>query len=123
MKSHLKIKRIYADYSSSDGYWVLVDRLWPRGISKEKARLDEWNKDIAPSQETRKHFNHEDDKWEWFQKTYLKELKSNTTFVLEFLDRIKNKKQVTLLYGAKNPDHNQTVVLREFLERKMDKLQ
>lgn len=115
----LVIKRIYDGYEASDGYRVLVDRLWPRGISKENAHLDDWAKDITPSTEIRKEFNHEDDKWEKFKADYLSELKSNKEAVDTFVNSIKGKKKVTLLYGTKNPLHNHAVVLRDYLSNLM----
>ncbi|MGN0904987.1 MAG: DUF488 domain-containing protein [Alphaproteobacteria bacterium] len=113
----IEIKRIYEDYAASDGYRVLIDKLWPRGISKEEAHIDYWAKELTPTTEIRKEFNHEDDHWLKFKHDYLQELKANTT-VDEFVEQIQNKKKVTLLYGAKNPVHNHAVILRDFLKTK-----
>ena len=117
----LKIKRIYEDYEKEDDYRVLVDRLWPRGVSKEDAKLDAWEKEIAPSEKLRKSFNHEDDKFDGFKKSYLEELKDSDDSE-EFFKMIKEKLKngnVTLLYGAKNEESNNAVVLKEWLKRKL----
>lgn len=114
----VSIKRIYEDASDQDGFRVLVDRVWPRGISKEKAKLDEWLKEIGPSTELRKWFNHEDDKFEEFEKKYNEELQSGKQ--KEAFEKLqsctKNHKHITLLYGAKNETHNQAVVLKNILK-------
>lgn len=109
------IKRIYESYSEQDGYRVLVDRLWPRGISKESAKLDLWSKELAPSTELRKWFDHIDERFDEFAKNYKKELEDHHE-ELEELKEIATKKQVCLLYGAKNEIHNQAVVLKSVLE-------
>lgn len=109
------LKRIYEPAEDSDGFRVLVDRLWPRGESKEKAAIDIWLKDLAPSAELRKWFNHEAEKWDGFQKKYRQELDANPGAVAEFAQAAKGKRTVTLLYGAKDAQHNQAVVLREYL--------
>jgi uncharacterized protein YeaO (DUF488 family) len=110
----LKLKRIYDAPSADDGYRVLVDRLWPRGVSKEDAKLDEWDKEIAPSTELRKWFNHEKDKFEEFAKRYREELNEKED-VLEELRKIGNNKTLCLLYAAKDPEINQAIVLKEVL--------
>ncbi len=111
-----QIKRIYDEKEASDGFRVLVDRLWPRGISKEKAAIDLWAKDIAPSSELRKWFNHDPEKWPEFRKRYQKELKDNSSAVDQFHAAIKGHKKITLLYGAKDTEHNQAIVLRDLLK-------
>lgn len=111
----IKIKRIYEDPAKSDGVRILVDRIWPRGISKEKAHLDDWMKEIAPSTELRKWFDHQDERFEEFSVKYKKELQDKSDLIQELLDKAKSKR-LTLLYGAKNEKHNQAVVLKEFLE-------
>ncbi|WP_159023782.1 DUF488 domain-containing protein [Formosa sp. L2A11] len=111
----IKIKRIYEDPSDDDGYRVLIDRLWPRGMSKEDANLDDWKKEVTPSKKLRKWFDHDPSKFVDFAKKYRKELEYKT----EDLDEIrKQAKQnsVTLLYGAKDTEHNQAVVLQKVLE-------
>src|SRR5690554_6343370 len=110
MKIH--IKRVYAQPSDADGKRILIDRLWPRGLSKEKARVDLWLKDIAPSTELRKWFAHDPDRWEEFKKRYLQELKANSEAVQALKDEL-SKGKVTLVYGAKDEEHNDAVVLQE----------
>lgn len=110
------IKRIYEEPSDTDGYRLLIDRIWPRGISKEKAKLEEWNEDIAPSTELRKWFNHKEDRFETFASKYKKELKENTS-ELQRIKEITNKQPLCLLYGAKNEKYNQAVILKEVLEK------
>lgn len=110
----IKIKRIYEPKNSNDGYRVLVDRLWPRGISKERAGLDLWLKEIAPTTELRKWFDHDPNKWNEFKKRYKVEL-VNTTATNTLSDLVKSKKDVTLLYAAKDEDHNEAVLIKDFL--------
>lgn len=108
----IKIKRVYAEPSAEDGKRILIDRLWPRGLSKEKARVDLWLKDIAPSTELRKWFGHDPDKWGEFKKRYLQELQANSEAVQVLKDEL-SKGKVTLVYGAKDEEHNDAVVLQE----------
>jgi len=115
----VKLKRIYDDCSADDGMRVLVDRVWPRGISKEDAAIDLWAKDVAPSSELRKWFNHDADKYADFKVKYKAELKSGDQ--KESLDQLKetakkHKKHLTLLYAAKDEQHNQAQVLKEILD-------
>ncbi|SHF79758.1 Uncharacterized conserved protein YeaO, DUF488 family [Fodinibius roseus] len=114
-KSHLHIKRIYEDPSQDDGYRVLVDRLWPRGVSKEDAQLDEWLKEIAPSTKLRTWFDHDPDKFDEFSDRYKVELTQKEEVVDRLLD-IVEEQQVTLLYAAKNEEHNHAKVLKEFMD-------
>lgn len=117
----LKLKRIYEGVGDEDGYRILVDRLWPRGVSKEEAKLDYWAKEIAPSDKLRKEFHHEDDKFKEFRKEYLEELNINKKSA-EFIELIKEKiilGNVTFLYAAKNEDYNNAVVLKEWLGEKV----
>ena len=111
----VKIKRIYEPYSKDDGYRILIDRLWPRGIKKEGAHIDKWLKEIAPSTELRKEFNHMVDKWDKFKIAYHTELK-NSTFVKELLDDIKEHGTVTLLFAAKDEHHNHALVLQQYIK-------
>ena len=113
MKS-IELKRIYEAPSIDDGYRILVDRIWPRGVSKEEAKLDEWEKEIAPSTELRKWFDHIPERYADFKEKYFKELESKKELVDKLKSIVKAKK-VTLLYGAKNEEMNQAVVLKEFL--------
>lgn len=118
--SEIKLVRIY-DHEQPAGYRILVDRMWPRGMSKIKAALDEWDKEIAPSNELRKWFNHEDEKFPEFKKKYEQELNQND-FTPVFVKTVKEKLQkgnILFLYGAKNKEHNQAVVLKEYLENKI----
>lgn len=118
--STLKLKRIYEDAASSDGFRVLVDRLWPRGLKKENAHVDLWVKNIAPSNELRKWFHHEDEKWGEFEQRYQKELTANKEALEEVLHQLQKHPVVTLLYGAHNKEHNNAVVLRAFLGKSLD---
>ncbi|TWP28617.1 DUF488 domain-containing protein [TM7 phylum sp. oral taxon 348] len=111
-----KIKRIYESPTSDDGYRVLVDRLWPRGISKEWAALDEWAKEIAPANELRQWFNHDPEKFTEFSERYRKELDENTAAIKARNDWT-NHPTVTLLYSAKDVEFNQAVVLKQWLEK------
>ncbi len=111
---NVKLKRIYDDAETSDGVRILVDRLWPRGISKAKARVDQWLKELAPSTELRKWFAHDPKKWPAFQKKYRAELKNNP-LVFE-LQHLAGKQSLTLVYAARDTVHNAAVVLKEVLE-------
>ena len=116
----IKIKRIYEPYESRDGFRILVDRLWPRGMNKEKAHIDVWLKEIAPSTSLRKWFNHEPRKWENFVEKYHDELsKSEAVDELEKLTR--QHKKVALLYAATNIGNNHAVVLEAFLQKILKK--
>ncbi len=113
----LSIKRVYDKPSSSDGVRIIVDRLWPRGESKEKAHIDLWLKEVAPSNDLRKWFNHEPDKFKEFSKKYSEELKNNNS-VNQIIDILKTK-NVSLIYAAKDEQINQAVVLRNFILKKL----
>ena len=116
----LKIKRAYEEKSESDGKRIYVDRIWPRGLSKEEAAIDEWLKDIAPSDELHKWFGHEKDKFAEFRKRYIKEL--STPGRLEQLNRIAamaRENNVTLVYSARDTEHNNAVVLAELVRKLM----
>ena len=112
-----KIRRIYEESKRDDGYRILVDRLWPRGLSKEKAKVDLWMKEIAPSNELRKWFSHDPGKWDDFKKKYKRELEDQE----ELLDRIREiereKGIITLLYSAKEQKYNKAVALDDFLRK------
>lgn len=112
----IAIKRIYEPNESKDGYRVLVDRLWPRGVSKEKAALDLWMKDIGPSTELRKWFSHDPKKWPQFQTKYKRELNDKTDLLGELRDAAKKHGQLTLLYGARDQEHNEARVIAEALK-------
>ena len=113
---NIEIKRIYKDKHSDRGIRILVDRLWPRGISKEDAHLDDWWKEIAPSNELRKWFNHDSNKWSDFKKKYKKELNEKNLDLSEKVKGLDLRNTIILLYGAKDEEHNQAVVLKEYLE-------
>lgn len=111
----IRLKRVYEPASRTDGLRVLVDRLWPRGLTKERAAVKLWLKDLAPSAELRKWFGHDPAKWRQFQTRYRKELREKK----DDLDLLKEKSQehtVTLVYGAKDESHNHAIVLQEVLE-------
>ena len=109
------IKRAYEKPQSTDGYRVLVDRIWPRGVSKQELQLDEWLKELAPSDELRKWFAHDAEKWAEFRHKYRHELKRDS-HQLESLRQRAAEHTVTLVYGAKDTEHNQAVVLKEVIE-------
>jgi len=108
-------KRVYEPAAKDDGFRVLVDKLWPRGLTKAKARVDLWLKEVAPSTELRKWFGHEAEKWPEFQKRYRAELNKDALESLRKLE--KDHKKVTLLYGAKSQERNQAVALLNILKK------
>jgi uncharacterized protein YeaO (DUF488 family) len=114
-RMRIGVKRVYEDAGAADGRRVLVDRLWPRGVSKEKARIDQWLKEIAPSDGLRKWFGHDPARWNEFKRRYCAELEANAERVRE-LQELARRGAVTLLYAAKDEEHNNAVALREFLE-------
>lgn len=116
---HLQIKRAYAPYDPSDGYRILVDRLWPRGIRKESLIIDQWLKETAPSAEVRKQFNHQIENYEAFQKNYQKELDHNETAkeLAAFCQKLLCAQNVTLLFSAKDEMHNNAAVLCDWINR------
>ena len=112
----IKLKRAYEKPSRDDGFRILVERLWPRGVTKNEADLDLWLKDIAPSPELRKWYDHDVEKWGEFQKQYRQELNGKS----EFVDQLKQRSKdgtVTFVYAARDEEHNSAVVLKEFVER------
>jgi uncharacterized protein YeaO (DUF488 family) len=111
----IQVKRVYEQRSRTDGLRVLVDRLWPRGLSKERAAISVWLKDLAPSTELRKWFAHDPAKWKQFQTRYRKELREKRD-VLETLRQKSKERTVTLLYGARDEEHNEAIVLKKVLE-------
>jgi len=112
----VKVKRVYDPASPGDGRRILVDRLWPRGIRKEDAAIDEWLKDIAPSNELRKWYSHDPAKWGEFRKRYKAELKDKAG-VIEKLRQESKKRTVTFLYSSKETKLNNAVALKEFIEQ------
>ena len=119
MKGKINVQRIYEFDDKVKGYRILVDRLWPRGISKDKAKLDLWLKEIAPSNDLRKWFHIDPENYSEFKKRYFKELDQNSEAV-QTLRNILQKHDVVLLYGRKDKVHNQAVVLKEYLENKFN---
>ena len=111
----IRIKRIYEKYSPDDGFRILIDRLWPRGVSRDDAHVDVWFKEIAPTDHLRKWFSHDPKKWETFKKKYIKELKDNKPSLDKIKDLKKEHKIITLIFSAKDEQHNNAVVLSEFL--------
>ncbi len=116
----LKTKRVYEDKKGGDGTRFLVERLWPRGVKKDDLEMKAWLKDVAPSPELRKWFAHDPDKWPEFQKRYRAELKANP-HAWEPIVEAARKHDVTLLYSARDTEHNSALVLKSFLERHMGK--
>lgn len=112
----IKIKRAYATASVEDGLRILVDRLWPRGVSKERAKLDRWAKEFAPSAELRKWFGHDPGKWAEFQKRYREELLEHSEGLKE-IAKASRGRTVTLVYGARDHAHNEAVVLLDVLQK------
>ncbi len=112
----LKVKRIYERRERDDGKRILVDRLWPRGLTKEKADVDEWMRDIAPSDELRKWFGHREDRWEAFRKKYFEELDARSARVMEIVSDL-GEGNVTLLYSSKEGRFNNAHALEEYLQK------
>ena len=113
----ITIKRIYNEPEKRDGFRILIDRLWPRGMSKEKAKIDLWLKEISPSDELRKWFSHDPDKWVNFKRKYKIELKDKSELLQNIQKIEKKKKVITFLYSAKDEKYNNAVVLKEILQK------
>jgi uncharacterized protein YeaO (DUF488 family) len=113
---NIKIKRAYEQPHKDDGLLILVDRLWPHGLTKEKASVDLWLKEIAPSTELRKWFAHDPDKWKSFRGRYETELGHNHDLI-KVLNEKAREGTITLIYGARDEKHNEALVLKQFLER------
>ena len=114
----IQTKRVYEKPAKEDGFRILVDRLWPRGLTKERASVDLWMKEIAPSDELRKWFHHEDRNWNEFVKRYKTELKNKKDLLNELKKQEKERGKVTLLFGSKDEKQNQAVVLANILKGK-----
>ena len=114
----VRIKRVYEPAAKEDGYRVLVDRLWPRGMKKEAAKVDLWMKDIAPSDQLRKSFHHDATKWPDFEKKYRAELKKKEEWLAQLKKLEKEHGTLTLLFGARDPEHNQATVIAQALRKK-----
>lgn len=116
----VQIKRAYEAPSKTDGYRVLIDRLWPRGRSKSQLALDDWLKELAPSDELRKEFGHDVQKWSFFISSYKKQLLNpDSQRQLQLLADIAKKRKLTLVYGARDEEHNNAVVLKNLIEKKL----
>ena len=116
----VRLKRAYEPASAEDGYRVLVDRLWPRGVSKEQAKLDEWDQELAPSSQLREWFGHEPDRFPEFRRRYIDELRANRARLRELRRRARTG-TLTLVYSAHDSEHNDAVVLAEVLRRGLPK--
>lgn len=114
----INIKRAYDGYSKNDGYRILVDRLWPRGIKKVDLKFDFWAKEIAPTSELRKWFSHDPKKWQEFKKKYYEQLDGNKELIQKLISDSESN-IITLLYSAKDTERNQAVVIREYIEDKL----
>jgi uncharacterized protein YeaO (DUF488 family) len=114
----VRLRRAYVPPTPDDGTRILVDRLWPRGVSKAKAALDLWARDVAPSTELRRWFGHDPARWKEFKRRYLKELNAHPEALRPLLEAAA-KGPVTLVYGARDKEHNEAVVLRQFLEERL----
>lgn len=112
---NIKVKRVYEEKSELDGYRILVDRLWPRGMKKTEVKIDLWLKDIAPSTELRKWYHQNPENWNQFKSKYKLELKDKSHLILQIKTLAKENKTITLLYSAKNNAHNNALVLKEIL--------
>ena len=113
----IKIKRIYDPPSTNDGFRILVDRLWPRGLTKEKAKVDLWLKEIAPSNELRKWYAHDPEKWSEFRKKYFKELDVKKGLADQIIQKTRQG-DVTLLYSSKEEKLNNAVALKDYIEKR-----
>ena len=113
----IKLKRAYEAVSKDDGLRVLVERLWPRGVSKQRAKIDLWLKDLAPSQDLRQWYGHDPVKWPQFRKRYWKELQ-NQSDLLALLKHVAQQQTVTFVYAASDKDRNSALALKELLERR-----
>ena len=114
----IKIKRIYDQPAKEDGYRILIDRLWPRGMTKENAKIDLWLKEVAPSDDLRKWFHRDPEKWEEFRSKYENELKTKQDLLHKIKQFEQQKGTITLLYSARNEKRNNAIALDDFLENK-----
>lgn len=119
MSARIWIRRAYDAPTRNDGHRVLVDRMWPRGVAKAEARIDEWLRELAPSTELRRWFGHDPDRWGEFRSRYRQELAGSAEQIDCLLERAR-RRRVTLIYGARDEKHNNAVALREYLEQRLD---
>jgi uncharacterized protein YeaO (DUF488 family) len=116
----IKVERIYNNpKGNADSFRILVDRLWPRGLSKDKVSIDLWQKDVAPSDSLRKWFAHDEKKWDQFKSKYFKELEKKNEAVNAIIKRVKEADSITLLYGSKEERFNNASAFKEYLEKKI----
>jgi uncharacterized protein YeaO (DUF488 family) len=115
----IELKRAYDPPAPGDGRRVLVDRIWPRGIARDDLRIDAWLKELAPSPELRKWFGHDPEKWQEFKARYARELNKRPDALAQLLEITKSGR-VTLIFGAKDTEHNNAVALKEYLERQLN---
>lgn len=113
----IKLKRVYDLYNENDGCRILVDRLWPRGLSKDKVKMDEWLKDIAPSSELRKWYAHDVPKWPEFKRLYFAELSAKEDLIKTLIEKASTC-TVTFVYAAKDEEHNNSAALKEYIEKR-----
>ena len=118
----IKLKRIYDKPSEADGFRVLVDRLWPRGLSRNQAQIDLWDKSITPSTPLREWYKHDTSKWDEFEALYWQELSHNISSVNHFCDEIEGHPTVTFLFGTKDPAYTHAIILKQFMEQKLKRL-
>ncbi len=111
----IEIKRAYEEPGRDDGHRILVDRLWPRGLARQQAKIDEWLKDVAPSSELRRWFAHDPRKWTEFERRYFDELHEKDELVEHIVEETARQGKVTLLYGAKDTEHNNAAALRDYI--------
>ena|SRR5436189_3519116 len=116
----VRLKRAYEPAAASDGYRVLIDRLWPRGVSRERAKLDEWERELPPSAELREWFGHDPSRFEEFRRRYIEELRYERPRLTELRRRARNG-TLTLVYSARDTEHNDAVVLADVLRRGLPK--
>lgn len=115
----IRLKRAYDDPEAGDGRRVLVDRIWPRGVSREELALDDWKREVAPSDELREWFGHDADRWNGFRRRYFRELEEKLESWQDLLDAARSDEALTLVYGARDREHNNAAALREFLRRRL----
>ncbi len=118
----IKIKRVYDPPSKDDGCRILIDRLWPRGLSKQKAKLDDWIKEVAPSNGLRQWFSHEADKWEEFKRRYREELSEKQDLLNRIRQLEKENGTISLVYSARDTEHNNAVALKEIIGKRNSKV-
>ena len=115
----IQLKRAYDEPQPEDGRRMLVDRIWPRGVSREELELDVWCRDVAPSDELREWFDHDPDRWEEFRRCYAEELRAKPETWQPLLEAARGDGDLTLVYGASDREHNNAVALRDFLRREL----